>query len=360
MALRINAKNIGFFDSYRVWGGGEKWHEEMALYMSSLRHDVTVFTPSGGELHRRVLGKLRLQNISVDKLSYMNPKHQFSYFRKFRRLDLDVLVFNSFIDVRAAAIAAKKAGVKKTILRIGTPIAPKEKLSYIYSFQNGLDEIVGISKENLDVFYRDAPKLIEGKPTRVIPNAIDLDKFKKVPRDENQVITFGNCVRLTEQKGLMDLLEAVEQLKKMNFNFKVLLAGDGEDREKLISYCEENNLREVEFLGHVEDTAAFYNRLDFLVFTSRFEGTARTILESMACQVPVISYAASSMKELIKDEINGASVKPFDVKDLIEKISSFIENKHILAELGENGRRQVEADHNREVVYQRWGDYLTQ
>lgn len=359
MSSRLNAKNIGFFDSYRVWGGGEKWHEEMALYLSSLRHDVTVFTPNDGELHRRVLGKVRLQNISVDKLSYMNPRHQFRYFRKFRRLDLDVLVFNSFIDVRAAAVAAKKAGVKRTVLRIGTPIAPKEKLAYIYAFQNGLDEIVGISKENLDCFYRDAPKLIQDKPTQIIPNAIDLERFIKVEREANEVITFGNCVRLTDQKGLMDLLEAVKILQGKQLNFKVLLAGDGEDREKLETFCVENNLREVEFLGHVEDTAEFYNRLDFLVFTSRFEGTARTILESFACQVPVISYLASSMKELIHDGVNGLGVTPFNYEELAEKIEYLILNRNLLSDMGQKGRKQVEADHNREVVYKKWCEYLT-
>jgi glycosyltransferase involved in cell wall biosynthesis len=357
---RLSSMNIGFFDSYRVWGGGEKWHDEMSRYLSAQRHEVTVFTPNNGQLHRRLLGKLRLSNASVDKLSYMNPRDQFRYYRKFRRQKLDVLVFNSFIDVRAAAVAAKKAGVKRTILRIGTPIAPAEKKSYIYTFQNGLDEIVGISKENLDCFYRDAPQLIENKPTRIIPNAIDIDVFKKQEREKNDVITFGNCVRLTDQKGLEDLLKAVYQIKSIGKKFKVLLAGEGEDREKLEAYCTENNLSEVEFLGHVEDTAEFYNRLDFLVFTSRFEGTARTILESMACQVPVISYNASSMKELVVDGENGFLANAFDIEDLQNKIIHFLDNPGIIEEMGYKGRQMVESNYNREIVYKKWADYLTE
>lgn len=357
---RLSALNIGFFDSYRVWGGGEKWHDEMSRYLSAQRHDVTVYTPNDGELHRRLLGKLRLSNASVDKLSYMNPRDQFRYYRKFKRNNLDVLIFNSFIDVRAAAIAAKKAGVKRTILRIGTPIAPAQKKSYIYTFQNGLDEIVGISKENLDCFYRDAPELIKDKPTRIIPNAIDIDVFKKIERPKNEVITFGNCVRLTDQKGLEDLLQAVYQIKSLGKKFRVLLAGDGEDRQKLEAFCEENNLNEVEFLGHVEDTAEFYNKLDFLVFTSRFEGTARTILESMACQVPVISYNASSMKELVIDGENGLLAKAFEVPDLTNKILHFLNNPDGLEEMGYNGRKMVESNYNREIIYKKWSDYLTE
>lgn len=355
---RLSALNIGFFDSYKIWGGGEKWHDEMARYLSAQRHDVTVYTPNDGELHRRLLGKLRLLDINVDKLSYMNPIKQYRYYNIFKQQELDILIFNSFIDVRAAAIAAKKAGVKRTILRVGTPIAPAIKKSYAYTFENGLDEIVGISKENLDVFYRDAPELIKNKLTRIIPNAIDVDLFKKEERSRNEVVTFGNCVRLTDQKGLRDLLQAACQLKSKGMKFKILLAGEGEDHQKLEAFCDENNLSEVEFLGHIEDTAGFYNRLDFLVFTSRFEGTARTILESMACQVPVIAYEVSSMKELVVDGDNGLLAKAFEVPDLTNKILHFLNNPDELEEMGNKGRRMVELNYNREIVYKKWSDYL--
>lgn len=358
MSTRLTAKNIGFFDSYRVWGGGEKWHDEVSRFMSAHRHDVTIFTPNDSELHRRVLGKVRTQDIEVEKLSYLNPHSQYIYYRKFKKFNLDTVVFNSFIDVRAAAVAAKKAGVKRTILRVGTPIAPKEKKSYLFAFKNGLDEIVGISKENLDCFYRDAPNLIKNKPTRIISNAIDAELFQPRPKEDNDIITFGNCCRLTDQKGLMDLMLISQKLKAEGIEHQVLLAGDGEEKAKLEAFCTENNLNQVKFLGHVEDTSGFYNSLDFLVFTSRFEGSARTILEAFACQIPVVAYHASSMRELIKDGEDGYYAEAFNWEDMYLKTKKMIDERDKIKSMGILGREKVVRDFNQQIIYKAWEEYL--
>ena len=70
-------------------------------------------------------------------------------------------------------------------------------------------------------------------------------------------MTFGNCVRLTDQKGLRDLLQAACQLKSKGMKFKILLAGEGEDHQKLEAFCDENNLSEVEFLSILKILQAF-------------------------------------------------------------------------------------------------------
>ena len=78
----------------------------------------------------------------------------------------------------------------------------------------------------------------------------------------------------------------------------------------------------------------------------------------MACQVPVIAYEVSSMKELVVDGDNGLLAKAFEVPDLTNKILHFLNNPDELEEMGNKGRRMVELNYNREIVYKKWSDYL--
>lgn len=356
---------IGFFNSYKVWGGGEKWHfEMMEQFLSENKGDECVlFAPFDGQLYDRVkknFSSVETHSIQVGKYTYLNPLDQKSFIRQFKKMKLDVLVFNSFVDIRAAAMAAKKAGVLNIVLRVGTPIAPAQKKSYIRSFQNAVDHIVGISEEIINTFKVDAPQVVEGIDFFQIENGIDVDRLVPMELDHH-IYTFGNCSRLTDQKGFPFLIQSVEKLKELTDKpFKVRIAGTGEDQEMLERLISEKGLSEViELIGHVEDIEHFYNGLDALAFTSKFEGTARTVLEAWSTELPVISYNVSSMKEMIDDEVDGLLVPPFDTEVYAQKMKLFVENPEKYKVYGEKGREKVINSFNKKKQYAKWYNYLT-
>ena len=125
---------IGFFNSYSIWGGGEKWHFEMAQYCQAKGDETLFFTPENGKLGQKVksIGFSTIDT-TLSKFYYLNPLAQILLWRKFRRAKLDVLIINSFVDLRACGLAAKMAGVSKVIFRCGNPTLPKRKLSYVHS-----------------------------------------------------------------------------------------------------------------------------------------------------------------------------------------------------------------------------------
>ena len=120
----------------------------MALYLKSLGHDVVIISPKKGELSKRSASSgLKTIDINWSKNNYFNPLFLFNIFLKLKKIKLDVIIFNSFIDIRDASLMAFLSGVKKRILRVGMPIVPKGKLSYRIAFQIGLTDFVGISDE---------------------------------------------------------------------------------------------------------------------------------------------------------------------------------------------------------------------
>ena len=354
---------IGFFNSYRLWGGGEKWHYDMIEHAISEGDECFLFSPFDGELKERVsnsFGDVICTPIAVNKYTYLNPLNQWEFVNKFKKYNLDILVFNSFVDTRAAAMAAKKAGIKNVVLRVGTPIAPAQKKSYINSFQFGVDHIVGISDEIINVFKRDAPEVVKGISFYKIPNGIDVDTLSPT-NQKNGIYTFGNCCRLTEQKGIPYLIDAVVELKKITDKpFKVKIAGKGEEEDALKDLVKLRGVEDItEFVGHVEDIEVFYNSIDTLSFTSEHEGTARTILEAWSCEKPVISFDISSMKEMISPGEDGILIPPYHIEEYAQAMADILDNPEKYKLMGEAGRTKVLESYNKVIQYQKWYDYLT-
>lgn len=356
---------IGFFNGYSIWGGGEKWHIEMAKYCQNKGDDVFVYTPQDGELAKRSkeLG-LSVRDIQITKNSYFN----YLFYRKVKNLiktdDLDVLVFNSFRDVRSAALAVKAAGVMKVVLRCGMPIAPKQSVSYKLAFNFGIDYFVPISQAVQDEFDTKAPKLLtKEKCHPFIANGIDTDDFSYVGETskDGEKIILGNASRLSHQKGLDMLLPALKILKDKGHNFVMKIAGTGEEKENLEDLSSKLGLDDtVEFIGHTDDVASFVKDIDIYAFTSRYEGTARSMIEAMACGKPVVAFNTSSMKEVVRHEECGLLAEAFSESDFADQLEKLILSKEARSNYGERGREIAEECFDKKKNFARWYNFLSE
>lgn len=130
----------------------------------------------------------------------------------------------------------------------------------------------------------------------LIPNAINLDKFKFSPQEriyykkklglENNKI-IGNVGRLTyfkNQRFLLDLLSGINDK-----NVKLLLVGDGEDKDKLMNYANELGIESrVIFYGKTYTPEKIMNVMDCVVMPSIAEGFPVTLVEAQAAGLPCI------------------------------------------------------------------------
>jgi len=94
-----------------------------------------------------------------------------------------------------------------------------------------------------------------------------------------------------------------------------------------------------------------YNMADVFVLPSLYEGMPLTVLEAMACGLPVVAYRAGGLPDCVFDDINGYLVEPNNVGELIEKIKMAYENRE---RLGRNGRTLVEKIFNWDYVAKRY------
>ena len=121
------------------------------------------------------------------------------------------------------------------------------------------------------------------------------------------------------------------------------LAGDGALRESLTRLAEELGIaRQVHFLGDVPNVARFLNSLDAFVLNSHSEGMSNTVLEAMACGLPVVATAVGSNPDLLVAGETGLLIPPADQQALKAAIASLAENSKLRRRMGSQGRQRIE------------------
>lgn len=162
----------------------------------------------------------------------------------------------------------------------------------------------------------------------VVNNAIALPDIGEKKPNEN--LTFLFLGALIKRKGVIDLLTAVQTIKKEGItNFKVLIAGSGEEENTLKNYVEENNLGDcVEFLGWINNTQkpGILKKSDVLVLPSYNEGLPIAILEAMSYGLPILSTNVGSIREAVVTGENGCLFKPGEVAKMASEMKKMIDD----------------------------------
>ncbi|MCP5062694.1 MAG: glycosyltransferase family 4 protein [Ignavibacteriae bacterium] len=170
----------------------------------------------------------------------------------------------------------------------------------------------------------------------IIFNGIDINRFTPMEKKkENKKLVIISTGRLIERKGYHFLLEAIKPIRE---KVEVRLIGDGNQKEELLETVRKNELN-VYFLGiyKQEDLPAELNKADVFILPSMNEGMSNSVLEAMACGLPVIATNVGGSDELIKN--NGYIIKKTNIHSITDAIKKYLLNKSLLSEHGKNSRK---------------------
>lgn len=154
----------------------------------------------------------------------------------------------------------------------------------------------------------------------------------------------GNVGRLEASKGHHFLFQAIKEILKFRKDqpIKLLVIGEGEDKEKLIKYAKKLNIEKmVIFTGYRRDVAELMAIMNLFVFTSLREGLPRVLVQAAAVGIPSVAFNVDGISEILKDNYNGFLVEPTNFKQLVERIIKYIDNKELLRMHGKNGQNVV-------------------
>lgn len=161
-----------------------------------------------------------------------------------------------------------------------------------------------------------------------------LDRYKI--NDQGRTIV-GIIARLDQVKDHETFIKAASSLLKERDDILFLIAGDGNDKKRLISLVEDFGLRDkIYFLGFVKDQYSFFNTIDINTLTSLSESFPYAILEGAIMKKPIISTDVGGLSQLIQQGNNGYLIAVGDSENLANKINILANDKDKLKDMGEN------------------------
>ena len=192
---------------------------------------------------------------------------------------------------------------------------------------------------------------------RMVPNAVDLKSFDpqisgadvREKYGLNDSIVLGFVGSFSTWDRLDFLIDVFADMLKTSNNLKLMLIGDGYNKDSLIQYALKKGLNDtVVFTGRVlrRDIAAYLAAVDiFVIPHSNPFGSPVVMFEYMAMAKPVAGPSLMPVLDVIEDKVNGLIFETGNKESLIAALSLFINDKQLRENIGNTARKSVEEKH---------------
>ena len=163
-----------------------------------------------------------------------------------------------------------------------------------------------------------------------IPNIADVSAFGDVKKIEHDQFTFVSVGNLIERKAMDITIRGFAECCKIENNAKLVIIGDGPQREALEKLVDELDLRDkVEFTGRLErsDIRTIFSKSDCFVLMSRNETFGVVYIEAIASGLPVIATRCGGPESFVNKE-NGKLVDVDSVDQLVDAMKKMLTTKY--------------------------------
>ena len=231
----------------------------------------------------------------------------------------------------------------------------KKLVEYLTKFycDKTINELIVPTKKAYDLFKE---KYNVKRNIHIVPTGIEVERFYKEKIDIKKIRELKKKYnfskrdfiaifvgRIAEEKNVPFLIEVTENIIKEKPNFKLLIIGDGPDKENYENMVKERNLEKtIIFTGKVawEAIPIYYQLGDVFVSASQSETQGLTIIEAMAASLPALCIDDESFRNTVIDDLNGYLFK--DKKECKEIILKLMNDKKLLENIQIGARNSAE------------------
>jgi len=166
-------------------------------------------------------------------------------------------------------------------------------------------------------------------------------------------VVFGYAGRFTVEKGIVELLEAFEALAADRSDVHLMLVGEQDERAPLPASIQSliKRNRRVHTLGRTDDMPGHLAAMDVCVLASYREGFGNVLIEAAAMERAVIASDIPGCRDAVKPGVTGLLVEPRSSASLVSAMRTLASDKPMRLEMGKNGRAWVEAEFDREKIW---------
>ena len=275
--------------------------------------------------------------------------------------EYDVINTHSSTDSWLAAVACATLGGMPALVRtrhVSTPINQHFSTRWLYT--KATAHIVTTGEALREQLHRDNGYAPENMTS--VRTGIDLRYYKPLDKAamraklgiDNQP-TLGVLATLRDWKGHRDLLDAMVLLREQFPDWRLIIIGDGPERERLTTRIAELGLQSVvRMVGNQDNVPEWLSALDLLTLPSYgAEGVPQGIMQGMACGLPVVSTTVGAINEAVQDGETGYRVKPRDPPLLAAALAKLMVDGALRARMGAASLRYAQDNFGIDVMLDR-------
>lgn len=321
------------------WRGGERQVWLLCRGLVRQGWDQVLAAPDGAPLARGV-SELDVPVLALRRGHPLHPVNLFRLVRWLRGLGPAVVHAHTSPTLTLAALARRMAPAAAVVhtRRVAYPLRGSAK------YRTAADAYVAISQAIGDQLLAGG---LDRKRLRILYSAVDVEPLDAaapvaVLQKERRRPLVGCVGQLAPEKGHAILLEAWAQVVNQLPSAQLVLVGDGDEREAIEQWAARLPPGSVRFAGHCQNVPPWLKALDLYVQPSLAEGLGTSVLDAMACCLPVVASRVGGLPEAVSNGETGLLVPPDEPQDLAEAILALLRDPDRAAAMGRAGRSRVE------------------
>ncbi len=340
--------NLLHLDEQRGWRGGEQQAYYLIRGLIEAGYTVYISGRHRSEFLNRVS---ELPVAGILPLPYLNEWDFISAVRLaqyLRNHQIDIIHAHTSHTHTLACLAQRLARHGRVVVsrRVDFPPRPGRINRWKYSAPDCIVAISGCIYEILRQYGVSDDKL------RLVHSAIDPTRFTNlenntfneydIAKDKMSGPILGNVAALAPHKDQATLIEAMPEVLTIYPDAHLLIAGEGKLRNELEKKITDMGLQDnIHLTGFIKDIPGFLKTLDVFILSSKEEGLGTSVLDAMACRVPVIATDAGGIPEMVRHHETGLLVPVGNTKMLAEAIIAVLQDPESAKLRCENAYRML-------------------
>jgi glycosyltransferase involved in cell wall biosynthesis len=330
-------------DAGKEWRGGQRQSFFLAKELKRRGYSFQYVVQPGSPLHQ----KAKEAGLPVFPLKISSEADIVSILRLFLAMKRKKCRLVNYHDAHSVAVGSVAASLAKVPLRVISRRVDFPLNKNILSrrkYTKNVDAIIAISEGVKNVLIEGG---VDARRIHVIPDGIDFAPFEdKTSRDYlRQELSFaaddflvGIVAHLADHKGHKYLIQASKYLREQSPKIKIIIVGEGPLKMELSKQAKEIQVDDmVFFMGFREDVPQILNSLDMFVLSSYLEGMGSSLMDAMACRLPIVATRVGGIPEVVEHGKTGLLVSPRSPKSLAKAILKVYEDKELAHRLGQKG-----------------------
>lgn len=338
-------------------GGAERVISNLSYHLADQYDDVVIVMWYKEPIFYKVDGRVRIVCVE-EEVGTLNDIKRMLWFRRFiksERPDL-LLSFLEPLNLRVL-IATIGLKIKTVVAERNDPrvINGGKIMDFIERTIYKLSDGILVQTETIKKFFIGGLE----KKTTVIYNPVNIEEDlvgKALLTPKKKLIV--SVARLKKQKNQIFLVKSFQKFLETHSDYKLIIYGEGPEREYLEQYIKANNLLEhISLPGATKNVLNVIVDADCFVLSSRCEGMSNALLEAMCIGLPCISTKVSGAIDLIEDNKNGILVDHDDVDALSQSISRIVDDEEFAKQIGKSGTELYKILKS-DVISKQWIEYI--